>query len=99
MMKSMDNPMTAGDSEEENEGSQGYSVVINCYADGTHDVFQKPLEAATEEQYPDGLFGLENLEDALRGVIALKKNGPDYSSAQDAGMMKGYGGVNEEEDE
>lgn len=84
---------------EEGEEEQGYSVVINCYQDGSHDVFQKPLEPANESEYPNGMFGLESIEDALKAVIALKRQGPDYSSAEDEGMMQGYGAGKAEEDE
>lgn len=98
--ESMREPMPDGKdaSAEEGEG-QGYSVVINCKRDGTHDVFAKPMEPATEEQYPDGLFGLDSLEDALKGVIAIKKQGPDYASAEDEGMMQGYGGGSADDEE
>ena len=73
--------------------SAGYSIVINCRPDGTHDVFMHPLVEASEESAPDGLFGLESLEDALRGVIAIKKQGPDYADAEEEGMKQGYGEV------
>lgn len=84
---------------EERDEAPGYSVVMNCYQDGRHDVFTKPLEPATEAEYPDGIFGLESVEDALKAVIALKQNGPDYSSAEDEGMMQGYGAGKASEDE
>jgi len=72
------------------EQSPGYSVVINCYPDGTHDVFRSPLQPANEADTPDGLFGLESLEEALKGVIALKRQGPDYESPGHAALMQGY---------
>lgn len=81
------------------EEAQGYSVVINCYASGEHDVFSKPLEPASEEQHPDGLFGLSSLEDALKAVIAIKKQGPDYSFIEDEGMMQGYGAGKSDDEE
>lgn len=84
---------------DEPEEAQGYSVVINCYQDGSHDVFQKPLEPATEAEYPNGMFGLESIEDALKAVIALKRQGPDYSSVEDEGMMQGYGGGKADDEE
>jgi hypothetical protein len=65
---------------------------MNCHSDGTHDVYMKPMEPASEEQYPDGLFGLETLEDALKGVIALKQQGTDFRSAEHADMMSEFEG-------
>lgn len=82
----------AGDRGDESEGKDGYSVVINCHADGSHDVFRTPLQPASEQDHPDGMFGLESLEDALKAVIALKRQGPDYASMEEHGMMQGYGG-------
>lgn len=82
--------MSAAEAEEGGD-AHGYSIVLNCHSDGTHDVFQKPLEPASEEQYPDGLFGLDSIEDALKGVLALKKQAPNYAAQEEAGMMQGYG--------
>lgn len=76
--------------EDEEKQSPGYSVVINCHGDGTHDVFRKTLEQVDESTNPDGLFGLRSLEDALRGVIAIKENNPEYESAQHSDMMREY---------
>lgn len=94
----MNEELTPKDESMEDE-AQGYSVVINCYQDGSHDVFSKPLEPASEEQHPDGLFGLSSLEDALKAVIAIKKQGPDYSSMEDEGMMQGYGAGKSDDEE
>lgn len=74
------------------ENALGYTICINCYEDGTHDVVAGPLQPMDEAQYPDGLFGLESLEDALKAVIALKRSGPDYRSAEEDAMMRVYDG-------
>lgn len=76
---------------EESVERQGYSIVMNCYNDGTHDLFQTALQPGTEAEYPDGLFGLESLEDALKGVIALKQ-GSGYESPGHAAVMEEFNG-------
>jgi hypothetical protein len=76
---------------EEGSERQGYSFVMNCYNDGTHDVFQAALQPGTEAEYPDGIFGLESLEDALKAVIALKQ-GSDYESPGHAAVMEEFNG-------
>lgn len=77
--------------DESTEGEkQGYSVVINCNADSTHDVVRMPLQPVDEGSYPDGLFGLRSLEDALRGVIALKDEAPAYESGMQKDMMEEF---------
>ena len=75
----------------ENAERQGYSIVLNCYNDGTHDLFRTGLQSGTEAEYPDGLFGLESLEDALKGVIALKQ-GSGYESPGHAAVMEEFNG-------
>lgn len=90
---------SAAEGGDERGESGGYSIVINCRPDGTHDVFTHPLIESSERDNPDGLFGLDSLEDALRGVIAIKKQGPDYASAEDEGMMQGYGGGSADDEE
>ena len=52
-------PMPKGPSEE-GDARAGYTICMNCYADGTHDVYKGPLQPASEEDYPDGIFGLES---------------------------------------
>lgn len=94
-----DTPMPEALSPEEDEGQNGYSVVINCYPDGRHDVFAAPLDQVSEADHPDGLFGLDSLEDALKAVIAIKQQGPDYASAEESGMMQGYGAGKADEEE
>ncbi len=69
---------------------QGYSIMVNCYPDGTHDVVRLPLQPVSEGEYPDGLFGLGSIEDALRGVIALKEDAPAYESADRKEMMEEF---------
>lgn len=83
-----------GDGEEfelSEEAPQGYTIAINCYADGTHDVARLPLVPLTEEEAPDGLYGLRSLEEALQGVIALKEQAPAYESAERRDMLEEFG--------
>lgn len=92
MKEPLPGEMSAAEAEESEESGdmEGYSVVMNCYRDGTHDVFRKPLEAATEAEYPDGLFGLGSIEEALKGAIALTQPGAEYSSPGRTAMLEEY---------
>lgn len=89
-------PMQQGVGEEAGRG--GYTICVNCYADGKHDVYSKPLEPASESEYPDGIFGLESTEEALKAVISLKRQGSDYQSAEEEEMMRVYGGKGENDE-
>lgn len=77
----------------ENEGGQeeaersGYTICMNCYEDGTHDVYTKPLESADSSTYQDGFFGLDSHEEALKAVYASMKGGMDFKSAEESAMM------------
>ena len=90
-------PMPQGPGEE--AGREGYTICMNCYADGTHDVYKGPLQPASEEDYPDGIFGLESTDEALKGVIALKRQGPDYQAAEEEAMTKAFGGKDQAAEE
>lgn len=80
------------DEMDEGDGrKRGYSVVMNCYEDGSHDVFKTALQPASEMDHPDGLFGLESLEGALKGVIAVKQ-GPGFETPGHAALMEEYHG-------
>ncbi len=83
-------PKEYPDDEPVDGEKQGYSVVINCYQNGEHDVVRMPLQPVDEGSYPDGLFGLRSLEDALRGVIALKDEVPAYESGMQKDMMEEF---------
>lgn len=74
------------------DGGGGHSIVMSCHGDGTYDVFAGPPQPATEADYPDGIFGLDSLEEALKAVIALKGQGSDLRSAERVGMMSGFEG-------
>ncbi len=78
--------------ETQDEGGGGHSIVISCHEDGTYDVFSGPSQPATEADHPDGLFGLETLEEALKAVIALKGQGADYRSVEHTDMMSEFEG-------
>jgi len=80
----------------EGEGRAGSTVCINCYDDGTYDVYAGPLKPASEAEYPDGLFGMESLDDALKAVIALKQSSKDFQSAEHDDMMNAFAGKDEE---
>ena len=84
--------------EQDGEGSAGYSIVLNCYEDGTHDVYAKPLEPASKDEYPDGVFGLESLEEALKAVIALKQTGKDFRMQEHDAMMGAFAGKDEDQE-
>lgn len=86
-------PMQQGVGEE--VGREGYTICVNCYADGKHDVYSKPLEPASESEYPEGIFGLESTEEALKAVIALKRQGADYQAAEEEAMNKAFGAKEE----
>ena len=88
-------PDDEGSDTSDHEGRAGYTICINCYEDGTHDVFAGPLQPATEANHPDGLFGLETLEEALKAVIALKGQGADFRSAQHTDMMSEFAGTDQ----
>lgn len=81
-------PMAEGESP---SGGGGHTICTNCYDNGTYDVFTRPLISASEQDDPDGIFGLESHEEALKANIALKQQGPDYASAEEEEMMQGYG--------
>ena len=71
--------------------SMGYSIVLNCLPDGSHDVFMHPMIQAAEADGTGGIFGLDSLEDALKAIIALKRSQPDYEDAEEAWMRQAYG--------
>jgi hypothetical protein len=72
----------------------GYTITTNCYDDdGTYDVVRGPLQPIDESAYPDGLFRLESIEEALKAVLSLKQQGGDYQEAEDDAMMGAYGGA------
>lgn len=86
-------PMMARSGEE--DARAGYTIYVNCYDDGIHDVFKGPLQPGSEAEYPDGMFGLESTEEALKAVIALKRQGPDYQAAEEEAMTKAFGAKDE----
>ena len=83
---------SSSDDTQSGDTQSGQSVCINCNADGTYDVYAQPLQPASEKEYPDGIFGLDSLEEALKAVIAVKQNGPDMQSQQDDEMMREFAG-------
>lgn len=95
----MNEELTPKDEPMEDGGDQAHCVCMQKNADGTYDVYAKPMQRVTEAEYPDGLFGLPSLEDALKGVISLDRQGPDYASAEDEGMMQGYGAGKSDDEE
>ncbi len=68
----------------------GFTICTNFYEDGTRDVYSKPLEQATEQQYPDGIFGLKSDEDTLKAVFSMMQHGPDFQKQEDDAMMGEY---------
>lgn len=87
--------MEAGDLSAEAPVGQGqnrggYSVVTNCYEDGTKDVFRHPLIPATEEQYPDGIFGLESSKEALMANIAIQQQAKDFHETERSDMLSAF---------
>lgn len=74
----------------EREGRSGQTICVNCNDDDTYDVYAGPLQPASEADYPDGLFGLESIEDALKAVLALKQGGQAFESAGHSAMKQSY---------
>lgn len=68
----------------------GTTVCVNCHGDGTYDVYASPLQPATEAEYPDGLFGLQSIEDALKAVLVLKQGSSEFEPVGHADMMSSY---------
>lgn len=70
---------------------KGYSIVMNCYeGSDRHDVFTHPLIRASEEDHPDGFFGLATFEEGMRAIVAAKKQGMGYESPGHEAMMGSY---------
>lgn len=75
------------------EGGEASSscVCVQPHGDGTYDVYPMLMhQRATEAEYPDGLFGLGSIEEALKGVIALDRQGAEYSSPGRTAMLEEY---------
>lgn len=88
--------MDAAEPESAAPEASGRTIHINCYEDGTYDVFEGAFVPGSESEHPNGLFGLDSIEDALKAVIALKGQGKDYSEAEDEAMLGAFGGREEE---
>jgi len=85
-----DVPESVRESESSEPGA-GRTICINCYEDGTYDVFESQFQPASERDQPNGIHGLESIEEALKAVIALKRQGKDYSAAEEDAMLGAYG--------
>lgn len=68
-------------------GEKGRSYMIDKNPDGTYCTYEVPYKPATEEEYPDGFFGLKSMGDAMKGVIQMETNGPGFDSQEDDAMM------------